>query len=123
MRERSNNFHLFIYKSSSPMDVDFNGDRLKFVTISGIFHWKLFLGNKDPESAVVEYHNYLGGYALHPFWASGFHQSRWGYKSAAVLIDVIRNHKENDIPLDGSNIITLSNFIVIWSDLDYMFDR
>lgn len=34
-------------------------------------------------TAIKKYHQYLGGgWALHPFWVHGFHQSRWGYKTS-----------------------------------------
>jgi alpha-glucosidase/lysosomal alpha-glucosidase len=83
MREQSGNHHLFFYKTSSPMDFEYNGESMKFITIGGVVHFKLFLGNHDPNTAVKLYHQYLGGgWALHPFWSMGFHQSRWGYKTA-----------------------------------------
>ena len=39
----------------------------------------------------------------------GYHQCRWGYKTGAVLIEVLNKFKEHDLPID-----------TIWSDLDYM---
>lgn len=39
----------------------------------------------------------------------GYHQCRWGYKSADALDEVVRKFKEHDLPID-----------VIWSDLEYM---
>jgi hypothetical protein len=34
------------------------------------------------------YHQRIGGYKLHPFWASGYHQSRYGYNNGQSLINV-----------------------------------
>ena len=39
----------------------------------------------------------------------GYHQCRWGYKTGAILIEVLNKFKEHDLPID-----------TIWSDLDYM---
>lgn len=44
--------------------------------------------------------------------ASGFHQSRWGYKNADELIDVRDQYQKNDLPLD-----------TIWTDIDYMINK
>jgi alpha-glucosidase/lysosomal alpha-glucosidase len=56
------------------MDVDYHGDKMKFITIGGVVHLKFFLGDKEPETAVKLYHEYLGGgWAVPPFWSTGFH--------------------------------------------------
>lgn len=44
-KEISANFNLFFYKTTSPIDVEYKDGKLKFVTIGGIMHFKLFLGN------------------------------------------------------------------------------
>ncbi|CAK60057.1 unnamed protein product (macronuclear) [Paramecium tetraurelia] len=112
MRERSGKYHVLFFKNSSPMDVVYKEDKLTFKYIGGILQLKLFLGDYDPETAVKLYHSYLGGWALHPFWAMGYHHSRWPIKSSEKLKEYVHNHKENDIPID-----------TIWSDIDYMNDR
>ncbi len=61
MREESANNHVFFYKSASPMDFELKDLEMKFYTIGGVIHLKLFLGDKEPETAVKEYHSYLGG--------------------------------------------------------------
>jgi alpha-glucosidase (family GH31 glycosyl hydrolase) len=101
-----------MYKTSVPIDVFYSSTKLNYVTIGGVIHSKLFLGDDTPNNAVKKYHQYLDGWILHPFWTLGFHQSRWGYSSADFLINVINNYQAFDIPLD-----------VIWSDLDYMADK
>lgn len=112
MREKSGKYHVFFFKNSSPIDVIYKDDALTFKYIGGILQIKLFLGDYDPESAIKLYHSYFRGWALHPFWAMGYHHSRWPIKNSARLKELVRKHKENDLPLD-----------TIWSDIDYMFDR
>ena len=52
MKESSKNYHVFFYKSASPMDVIYENNQLKFITIGGVMHWKIFLGSTNPDSAV-----------------------------------------------------------------------
>lgn len=54
------------------MDVVNADNTLEFKTIGGVMNLKLFIG-ETAEEAVRYYHEYVGGYILHPFWASGFH--------------------------------------------------
>lgn len=71
--------------------------------MGGIFHWKIFLGDKNPETAIKMYHEYLGGgHSIPPFWSMGFHQSRWTYRTLQELIDVATTHQNISIPIDGN---------------------
>jgi alpha-glucosidase (family GH31 glycosyl hydrolase) len=69
------------------------------------------LGEQDPEETIQKLHFYNQKSAIPPFWALGYHQSRWGYRDITALQNVISNFKKNDIPLD-----------TLWSDLNYMID-
>jgi lysosomal alpha-glucosidase len=71
-REKSGSFHVFFYKTASPIDVHYFNGFMKFITIGGVIHLKLFFGNDKPDNAIIKYHDYLGGWILHPFWSSGF---------------------------------------------------
>lgn len=51
----------------------------------------------------------VGPMPLPPLWALGYHQCRWGYRSAADLRELQRRFVEHDIPVDG-----------LWLDIDYM---
>ena len=46
---------------------------------------------------------------LPPVWALGYHQCRWGYKSADDLEELDRQLRKHGIPCDG-----------LWLDIDYM---
>lgn len=55
------------------MDVDYRNKVMKFITIGGIVHLKLFLGDNSPLSCINQYHRYLKGWLIPPFWSFGFH--------------------------------------------------
>ena len=74
MRENSGFFHVMLFKNSAPIDIEIEYKKFGLVTIGGIFHFKFFFGDKNPETALKMYHRYLGGgYLTPPFWAFGFH--------------------------------------------------
>ncbi len=56
-------------------------------------------------------HSLIGCTPLPPAWALGYHQCRWGYQSAADMLDLDRRFRELGIPCDG-----------LWIDIDYMDD-
>jgi alpha-glucosidase (family GH31 glycosyl hydrolase) len=111
MREKSGNYHVNYLRNTYPMDVtiDHSANTLNYKIIGGVLDFTLFLGDKNPETAIKRYHKFLGGYSLPPFWAMGFHQCRWGYKDLGMVKNVLKKYKENDLPLD-----------TIWMDIDYM---
>ncbi len=51
----------------------------------------------------------VGNTPLPPVWALGFHQCRWGYRSAADMRELDKNFRKHHIPCDG-----------LWIDIDYM---
>jgi alpha-glucosidase len=55
------------------------------------------------------YQNLVGTTPLPPVWSLGYHQSRWGYASAAELAGYKQRFAEEKIPVDG-----------LWLDIDYM---
>lgn len=62
---------------------------------------------------VVEmYHEYIGGYKLPPLWYFGFHQSRWGYKHARMVTDIVRGYNKSKLKLES-----------VFLDIDYMKDK
>ena len=114
LREKSNSFHVGLLRSSSPMDVQLEGGKkLTYKVVGGIIDFNFFVGNDaadaKPETVVKQYHTYLGGWTLQPFWSFGFHQCRWGYHSISDLKGVLDGYASNNLPLD-----------VIWTDIDYM---
>jgi len=114
MREKSGKYYISYLRNSLPMDivVDHDESRLTYKIVGGIFDFTLFLGDENPESVIKEYHSYLGGYSLPPFWSFGFHQSRWGYENITVIEEVLDKYDKLNLPLD-----------VIWNDIDYMNNK
>ena len=72
----------------------------------------IMLGDKNPETLIKRYHQYIGGAHVPPFWALGYHQSRWGYKNIREFENIIKSFEEYSLPLD-----------TMWSDLDYMKNK
>lgn len=70
----------------------------------------LITGESVP-SIVKEFRGLIGRSYIPPKWAFGFGQSRWGYKDAADIREVVRKHRENGIPIDS-----------VYLDIDYMQD-
>lgn len=120
MRENSNNFHIVSLRNSFAMDVDLinvetitgqgvvEQAKLTYKITGGVLDFRVFVGS-NAEETVKMYHKYVGGHLLPPFWAMGFHLSRYGYKSWGVVRELLDDFEAHKMPLD-----------VIWFDIDYM---
>jgi alpha-glucosidase len=53
------------------------GEYMLLKIVGGIIDFKFFIGSSAKE-VIAKYHRYLNGWAIHPFWSSGYHQSNWG---------------------------------------------
>jgi alpha-glucosidase len=62
-----------------------------------------------PEEVLAGFAAILGTTPLPPRWALGYHQSRWGYRSAAEVRELAAEFRRRDLPCD-----------VIHLDIDYM---
>jgi alpha-glucosidase len=82
--------------------------RAWFGTDSGDLVYYVFAG-PTPRAVVERYTELTGRIPLPPLWALGYHQSRWGYRTAAELRALAREFRERDIPCD-----------VLYLDIDYM---
>jgi alpha-glucosidase (family GH31 glycosyl hydrolase) len=100
------------FLTSNPMDV-----RVKHIGIQtemdhilsgGILELYL-IGKGTAEHVVREYHYIIGKPHPLPFWAFGYHQSRWGYKDLPHLELMVKRFEEENLPLDG-----------VWMDKDFM---
>ena len=58
---------------------------------------------------VHEFRGLIGRSYIPPKWAFGFGQSRWGYKNAADVREIVKQYREHNIPLDS-----------VYMDIDYM---
>lgn len=68
-REKDGNFHIVFLRSASGMQLQYKAEKfLKYKVISGIIDLKFFLGGKNPEPLIEQYHKFINGWILHPFW-------------------------------------------------------
>lgn len=75
------------------------GGRLEYFVLTG----------PDLQQVVSRYTELTGRMPLPPLWALGFHQSRWGYRTAAEVREVAAQLRRREIPCDA-----------IYLDIDYM---
>ena len=68
-----------------------------------------FIGGESMKEVVHGYTYLTGTVPLPQLWTLGYHQSRWGYKSASDIRSIAQGMRENDIPCDA-----------IHMDIDYM---
>eukprot|EP01022_Parablepharisma_sp_SALTPOND_P003014 TRINITY_DN111_c0_g2_i2.p1 TRINITY_DN111_c0_g2~~TRINITY_DN111_c0_g2_i2.p1 ORF type:complete len:957 (+),score=79.93 TRINITY_DN111_c0_g2_i2:153-2873(+) len=79
-------------------------------TVGGIIELYFFYPD-TADTVVKKYHDLIGRPYLPPFWALGYHQCRWGWKTLDKVKDVVANFEQYDIPLE-----------VMWADIDYMLE-
>lgn len=60
-----------------------------------------YVGGGDMETTLGEYTNLTGRQQMPPFWALGYHTSRYGYKSFSEAEGYINDIKNCNIPIDG----------------------
>jgi alpha-glucosidase len=82
--------------------------RCGFATAGGPLIYYVFAG-PSPRAVLERYTQLTGRIPLPPRWALGYHQSRWGYKTAEQVVDIARTFRARDLPLDA-----------IYLDIDYM---
>lgn len=58
---------------------------------------------------VKQFRKLIGRSYAAPKWAFGYQQSRWGYKCADDVREVVRNYHDNNVPLEA-----------VYLDIDYM---
>ena len=73
----------------------------------GMLRYYLIFGSLD--TIFQQLSELLGRPTLPPFWALGYHHSRWGYRSESDIREVVKAFQNHDLPLS-----------VIHLDIDYM---
>ncbi|MCC5844553.1 MAG: hypothetical protein JJU05_09900 [Verrucomicrobia bacterium] len=68
-----------------------------------------FLFADSLASLTRKFQTLVGTMPLPPVWALGYHQCRWGYRSAADLQELKTRFRSENIPVSG-----------LWLDIDYM---
>ncbi|MDE7257620.1 MAG: alpha-glucosidase, partial [Lachnospiraceae bacterium] len=72
--------------------------------------FELYLIEEESLSGIIkEFRRLIGRSYIPPRWAFGYGQSRWGYRSAEDIRQVVKNYRDNRIPIDS-----------VYLDIDYM---
>ena len=82
--------------------------RCAFSVDGGPLIYYVFTG-PTPRAILERYTELTGRVPMPPRWAMGYHQSRWGYKTADEILQLARTFRQRGIPLD-----------VLYLDIDYM---
>eukprot|EP01022_Parablepharisma_sp_SALTPOND_P033469 TRINITY_DN887_c0_g1_i1.p1 TRINITY_DN887_c0_g1~~TRINITY_DN887_c0_g1_i1.p1 ORF type:complete len:1932 (-),score=137.28 TRINITY_DN887_c0_g1_i1:11681-17392(-) len=102
------------FLNSNPMDVRIRHvgtqTQIDHLFIGGIID-AFFFQRGTVDEILRGYQYIIGRPEPLPYWAFGYHQSRWGYRDIEHLKDVVRKFDQFGIPLDS-----------IWMDKDYMKD-
>eukprot|EP00887_Chlorella_sp_A99_P002350 scaffold10.g2350.t1 len=94
--------------SANALEIVPGRDRLSWRVTGGVLNLWLFAG-PSPAAVMDQYTSIVGRPALPPFWACGFHQCKWGYRSVWEVEAVVANYSAAHIPLEA-----------IWTDIDHM---
>ncbi|HEV7663321.1 MAG TPA: TIM-barrel domain-containing protein [Chloroflexota bacterium] len=97
--------------SSSRVEFDLGNEeptRCGFAVDGGPLVYYIFAG-PSPRAVLERYTELTGRISLPPRWALGYHQSRWGYKTADEVLQLARTFRDRDLPLDA-----------LYLDIDYM---
>jgi len=113
---RDKNAHGVFFLNSNAMDIVVNWNKnaspeknqITYKTIGGVIDLYFMVG-PHPRNVVRQYQEIIGKPFLPPFWALGFHQCRWGYKSLEETMEVVKQYEAAGIPLE-----------TMWNDIDYM---
>lgn len=74
------------------------------------WNFDLYILTGESVPAIVkEFRGMVGRSYIAPKWAFGYGQSRWSYMTADEVRQVVKKHRENDLPLDS-----------VYLDIDYM---
>jgi len=105
-------FAAVFFLNSNPMDIKIKHvgmqTQIDHIFSGGIID-AFFFQRGSVDEVIRSYHYIIGRPVPLPYWAFGYHQSRWGYRDIVHLRDVVAKFEEFNIPLD-----------VVWMDKDYM---
>ncbi|CUM67385.1 uncharacterized protein PRCAT00005079001 [Priceomyces carsonii] len=107
-RYGSNTTHGVYWRTSAIQEIVLGEEFLTWRALSGVIDLYFFSG-PEPKDVIQQYVKEVGLPALQPYWALGYHQCRWGYRTLEQLEEVVENFKNFNLPLE-----------TIWSDIDYM---
>lgn len=101
----------FDYPSRMEFDIGFENRSLIKVTAPTMDMCIYLITGANLYNIVKQFRGIIGKSYTAPFWAFGFGQSRWGYKNASDVSEVVNSYRSAGIPLD-----------MVYMDIDYMDD-
>ena len=90
-------------------DIGYTDRDILDVSMAANDYYLYLIKGDDPENIVKEFRRITGKSYIPPKWAFGYGQSRWSYMDEDEVREVVRRHRENNIPLDS-----------VYLDIDYM---
>lgn len=99
----------FDYPSTMTFDIGYTRSDTLTVTCSSADLNLYVIDGSTPYDIVKQFRHIIGRSYIPPRFAFGFGQSRWGYKTEEDFRKVVREHRQNHIPLD-----------MVYMDIDYM---
>ena len=110
MLSGSKTFGIFIdFPSKIRWDIGYTTANKTVITIDGTDFDIYYIDGTKPLEIVKEFRKSIGTSYVPPFWAFGYGQSRWGYKTEEDIRTVAKQYQDAGIPLDS-----------IYLDIDYM---
>ena len=97
-----------IFWNSNAKSFTISPSKITWRTTGGIVDLMMIV-ERDVQSVIRELYRILGKPMLPPYWSLGYHLCRWGYESAQQVMDIDKEMKAANIPLE-----------VQWVDIDYM---
>ncbi|KAJ9069283.1 hypothetical protein DSO57_1020094 [Entomophthora muscae] len=94
--------------NSFGMDVLLKDQTVSYKTLGGVLDFSFFAG-PTPARVMDQYTATFGRPHQIPYWALGFHQCKYGYKSIGEVAGVVANYSLASIPLE-----------TMWTDIEYM---
>ncbi len=92
-------------------DIGFTDKDLMTISMEEADYDLYVLTDADDLALIHAFRELIGESYIAPKWAYGLGQSRWGYRTADDVREVVRGYRDNHLPLD-----------MVYMDIDYMLD-
>ena len=99
----------FDYAGRMEFDIGYTKRSIMKITPETMNLIVYIITGENEKDIVKQFRQLIGRSYIPPFWAFGYGQSRWGYKTEQDIREVTEKYKEAGIPLDS-----------VYLDIDYM---
>ncbi len=101
----------FDYPGIISFDIGYTQPDLLTVTLPDANLDLYIIRGLSPLNTVLSFRKLTGRSYAAPRWAFGYLQSRWGYRNAEDIREIVQSYRQNELPLDS-----------VCLDIDYMTD-